>query len=58
MALYFGSSKVNVTLNNLKYILNLYSSAPVTNGTVLKSSDNYILKDSKGLFLTTLKEVE
>lgn len=57
MALYFGNSKVKINSNYLKYILNLYSSIPIINGVVLKSSDNYILKDSKGLFLTT-KEAE
>ena len=53
MALYLGSSeKQKVILDGKTYYLNLYSSAPITNGTRLLSSDGYILKDSSGLYLT------
>lgn len=52
MALYLGNSKVKINSNYLKYFLNIYSSTPITNGVILKSSDNYILKDCNGLYLT------
>lgn len=58
MALYLGSSgKLKVDLNNSKYYLNLYTKIPITNGIKLLSSEGYILKDSKGLYLTA-KESE
>lgn len=52
MALYLGSDKVKINLNDVKYYLNLYSETPITNGIRLLSFDNYILKDSGGLYLT------
>ena len=59
MALYLGSSeKLKVKLNNIIYNINLFSSTLITNGDLLLSSDNYILKDSNGLLLTAKKEGE
>lgn len=54
MALYLGNSeKLRITLSNGKYALNIPSiSAPSTSGVRLLSFDNYILKDSNGLYLT------
>lgn len=52
MGLYIGSTKIKITLDNIKYFLNLYSSAPIVNNVLLLSSDNYILKDSNNLYLT------
>lgn len=57
MALYLGDKKLKIDLNNKKYYLNFYSKIPITNGIRLLSSDGYILKDFKGLYLTT-KESE
>ena len=58
MALYLGSDKKRkINLNGVTYCLNLFSTTPITNGIRIKSSDGYILKDSKGLFITT-KEVK
>lgn len=59
MALYLGSDKVKLTLDNIIYHLNLFtsSSQPIFNGIILKSSDEYILKDSNGIYLTA-KEAE
>lgn len=57
MALYLGNDKVKINLDSIVYNLNLYSATPITNGVILLSSDNYILKDSNGLYLTT-KESE
>lgn len=58
MALYLGGSdKLKINLNSILYHLNLYSLAPITNGVMLLSSDDYMLKDSNGLYLTA-KESE
>jgi hypothetical protein len=58
MALYLGSSdKLKVVLNGDSYCLNLFSLTPITNGVRLLSSEDYILKDSSNLYLTT-KESE
>lgn len=59
MALYLGNSeKLKVKLDNIVYNINLFSSTFITNGDLLLSFDNYILKDSKGLLLTAKKEGE
>ena len=57
MALYCGSEKVKINLGGVVYDFNLYSTTPITNGIRLLSSDDYILKDSNGLYLT-IKEGE
>lgn len=57
MALYLGSEKVKVNLNGLAYYLNFYTTAAITNGVMLLTSDNYTLKDKNGLYLTA-KESE
>lgn len=53
MALYLGNKKVKINLNGIVYSLNLFSSNLILNGVVLLSSENYILRDSNGLYLTT-----
>ena len=59
MALYLGSSeKQKIVLNGILHHLILLSEKPITNGIRLLSSDNFILKDSKGLYLTSKKEAE
>ena len=57
MALYLGSDKVKLNLNNITYYLNLFSESPIANGVILLSSEGYILKDSNGLYLVS-KESE
>ena len=57
MALYLGEDKVKINLNGVTYYINLFSETPITNGIRLLSSENYILKDSNGLYLT-IKESE
>ena len=57
MALYLGRDKIKINLNNVQYLLNLYSDPPITNGIRLLSLENLILKDANGLYLTT-KESE
>lgn len=56
MALYLGNDRVKITINNIKYKIKLYSEVPILNGAMLLSSDNYILKDSDGLYLTVDEE--
>lgn len=58
MALYLGSSdKQKIVLDGNAYYLNLFSKILITNGEILLSSDDYILKSSNGLYLT-VKESE
>lgn len=52
MALYLGNQKVRLNLNGIAYKLNIFSMSSNIKGPVLLSSDNYILKDSNGLYLT------
>lgn len=58
MALYFGSSsKQKIILNNSQVRLNIpTSSSPASGGIVLMSLDNYMLKDSNGLYLTAKED--
>lgn len=57
MALYLGEDKVKINLNGIVYCLNLFSTAPITNGVLLLSSEGYILKDFNKVYLTS-KESE
>ena len=57
MALYLGSDIIKVNINGVAYKLNLFSTTPIFNGMLLLSSDNYILKDSNGLYLTAKEDV-
>ena len=53
MALYLGSSdKQKIVLDGKTYYLNLFTKIVITNNDILLSSDNCILKDSNGLYLT------
>lgn len=56
MALYLGNDKIKINLDGNKYCLNLFSTVPITNGIRLLSSDDYILKDSKGIYITTKED--
>ena len=51
MALYIGNNKIKVNINGIIYKLNLSFQVPIINTTRLWSSDNYILKDSYGIYL-------
>ena len=58
MALYLGSSeKLKINLGNGVYIMNIFSALPTIEDIVLSSSDDCILKDFNGLYLST-KESE
>lgn len=56
MALYLGGNALKININDIKYNLNLFSTTPIVNGVLLLSSDNYILKDSNGLYLTAKED--
>lgn len=57
MALYLGSSgKQKIVLDGNVYYLNLFTNIVITNGDTLISLDNYILKDSNGLYLTVKED--
>lgn len=56
MALYFGSEKVEIHLNGVLYDLNSFFKTPTLNGVLLLSSDDYIIKDVNGLYLTAKEE--
>lgn len=56
MALYLGEDKVKLNLDGIVYFLNLYSEILILNGIRLLSSDDYILQDSNGLYLTAKEE--
>ena len=56
MALYIGNKKVKISLDGSAFRLNLFSETIITNGIRLLSSDGFILKDSNGLYLTSLKD--
>lgn len=58
MATYMGKDKVKIYLDDTLSKLNIYSTTPIINGVVLLSSDEYILKDSNGLYITAKKEGE
>ena len=57
MALYFGSNKQKLSSNDSLFRMNFYTTTTVVNGIALLSSDNYMLKDKNGLYLTA-KESE
>lgn len=56
MALYLSGDKLKINLDGIVYCLNLSSTTPITNGIRLLSSDDYILKDSSGLYLTAKED--
>lgn len=53
MPLYLGSERKKIILNGVAYRLNLFTSSEIiTNGIKLLSSENYVLKDVNGVYLT------
>ena len=57
MALYLGGNKVKIfdASGNL-FNLNIYSQNIITNGIKLITSDNYIITDSQGVYITVLED--
>ena len=57
MALYFGNSeKLKINFDNAVVKLRLFYESPIINGAKLLSLENYILKDSNGLYLTVKED--
>lgn len=56
MALYLGNEKIQLHIGDMMCILNLYSSTLIINGIKLLSSENYVLKDVNGLYLTAKED--
>ena len=56
MALYLGSEKKKLYLDYNRYKINLYSDTPIISGIKLLSSDYFILKDSKNVYLTAKED--
>lgn len=58
MSIYVGKDKVKIRFGNSNYYkINIQSSTPIYKENSLLSSDNLILKDSNGIYLTA-KEVK
>lgn len=51
MALYLGNDRIKINLDSVVYCLNLTTSTFDKNYIALLSSDNFILRDSNGLYL-------
>lgn len=59
MALYLGNSeKLKINLGGVIYLMNIFSALSLIEDTVLSSSDDCILKDADGLYLSPLTEEE
>lgn len=58
MSLYVGGIKYNIILDGSICNLDIYSPTPITNGIRLLSSDDYILKDINGLYLTVTEYIQ
>lgn len=58
MALYLGGEKVTINLNGIVYKLKLFSETPILNGVLFASSEDCILKDMDGLYLTAKEDEE
>ena len=58
MAIYVGGIKCNLISGGNVCNLNIYSPTPITNGIRLLSSDDYILKDISGLYLTATEYIQ
>lgn len=56
MALYLGDKMIKVNINGVAYKFNLFSTTPILNGIRLLSSENYILKDANGIYLTAKED--
>ena len=57
MAIYLGNGqKFKLNFGNATCSLIIPSATPILNGVKLLSSDNYILKDSNGIYLTAKED--
>lgn len=51
MALYLGSTRVQITLDNVVYNVNSYSEKYITNSILLLSADDYTLQDLDSIYI-------
>lgn len=51
MALYVGSNKQKINLDNIVYNINSYSAILIIEEMLLSSVDDYLFKDSNGLYI-------
>ena len=59
MALYLGSSEnLKINFRNAIYTINIFSVLPTIEDLILSSSDDCILKDFNGLYLSPLVNKE
>ena len=58
MGLYLGSNKYVLNFKGLVHRFLTPYSSPQLSGVMLLSSENYILKDRNGLYITAKKEDE
>lgn len=57
MALYLGNSeKLKINFGDATYIMNVFSALPTIEDIILSSSDDCILKDFNGLYLSPKEE--
>lgn len=56
MAVYLGENRIKINLNGIVYILNLFTTAPILNGIRLLTSENYVIRDSNGLYITVKED--
>lgn len=58
MRLYLDGIEYNIITPEGVLDMEIIPSNPITNNQKLRSSDNYILKDKNGIYLTVKKEDE
>lgn len=57
MGLYLGNSeKLKINLGDVVYVINTISALPIIEESILSSSDDYILVDYNGLYLSPKEE--
>lgn len=58
MGLYLNNEKVKINLDNTICSINIFSALPIIEEVILSSSDDCILKDFNGLYLSPLTNKE
>ena len=59
MALYLGGSeKIKISHDNTLIRFNIFTETPITNGVLLLTSDEFIIKDSDGIYMTAKESEE
>ena len=56
MALYLGSNKVKVNMNEIQYSIHAVSTPINFEGVRLLTSDGFILKDKNGIYITAKED--